>query len=1040
MEIYEVRFTNKTTGEDYTDFTTKNKEEALAHKDSLKLLGYKNPHIKHTFKNGGKAKEQKKLYENIVEERQQRKAKQLRDALIKEGFYVGNPNTSITDFGVSTYISFDDKFDQHRKFRISDHSVTNFDRVFGEYHYNEESDINEIIKKVKKDIEDFGKLTSERKKLFDLDNTRTIKANKKWDEIKPKFQGLCFKINHRTYQTIEEFSKNKNRTNIYQKFIGKNRFGENAYYYEWTEPKNECEFCELNPSRDFIENYINNEKEYGGKITIKAENGMKTPSKFEIGYRPGFLKGNVVLGKEITIKLPNGETPKGRFAIVELNDVLASHNEHTFNSTIGYPLDSNGQNINDRNYQQDQNAQAKVKEFAQDLQPDRLISTSRTPSGTPVISIDGIVLSGNNRTMSIKLAQQQFPEKYAEYIDFLIEEIQAYGFYGAGKTKSGNGIYVNYDMGAKQFENPLLVRIDYDVKEYNTMELAKWNKDTKKSEKPIDKAIKLGKILLGSERCQNIISDVVGQYETFTEFYSNLADQKRIKDTLIDCNILTTQEIPAYFYERGFTDQGKELIENLLAGMVLSQEGLVASNEGGARAFRQTIITSLPVLTQNIALGDDSLKKELNEALLLQAKMTNNKLSFFDLLAQTNIFDEKPSKWGVYINRLLASGRNKFKGAIEGYNASILNSNEANLFGDKPTKEEIFDTFIASKIDTQERQAIEQAYPNEQAMPKSNTIEIKEMETPKIIYVDKSKETINTTKNMQQNNLNPFVNGEFFVEHPEKILAKTEQGENWRTKATITIYKGSIADVERIDADENFVTADLESDPNISVVKQSVKNATDTDTEVVDNLTRAINVSRIDESKKALRKVKKSKPTLEHKEAQHDNDIIGLAENFAKLSPNVPMEDVMAFLIYQKERGREVTNKEWITMTGLNTDDLYSADLRRKLVESGHLYYFNGGYLPSYLYFAENIYDKQMRLVPATETAQGSGQDKDYIIENYGLETYNNQVEKLALAFHKQYEKRLLIKGDNKEGLMIIPISDFAKKFKIKTSPRTFQR
>jgi predicted kinase/TfoX/Sxy family transcriptional regulator of competence genes len=1025
-EIYEVRFTDKKTGEDYTDFTTKNKDEALSHKESLKLLGYKNPHIQHTFKNGG--------------------------------------------------------------------------------------------------------------------------------------------------------------------------------------------------------------------ATMKAENGMKTPSKFEVGYRPGFLKGQVVLGKEITIKLPNGETPRGQFAIVELNDVLASHNEHTFSSTDGYPLDINGQNVNDRNYQQDQNAQAKVQEFAQDLQPDRLISTSRTPSGTPVISIDGVVISGNNRTMSIKLAEQQFPEKYAEYVDFLLEEIQAYGFYGAGRTKTGKGIYVNHAMGAKQFENPLLVRIDYDVKEYNTMELAKWNKDTKKSEKPIDKAIKLGKILLGSERCQNIISDVVGQYETFTEFYSNLADQKRIKDTLIDCNILTTQEIPAYFYERGFTDQGKELIENLLAGMVLSQEGLVASNEGGARAFRQTIITSLPVLTQNIALGDDSLKTELNEALLLQAKMTNNKLSFLDLIAQTNIFDEKPSKWGVYMNRLLASGRNKFKGAIEGYNASVLNSNEANLFGDKPTKEEIFDTYIASKIDPQERQAIEQSYPKEQSKPsedefrsamqksietklKSNDelltydqfcikisgkkqtdkddngylfwqdlykkytqtptkyidtdgtplgtfdynsrvdadfknypetynlwspyeikVDVKKTQellkflkenigktftftapmlndgNPEFIslktangwggfnkegeddwtdedlrqkptqyhiqigYVSEDENPIHwkrkvptgwwsimydtngnlvdrhgephaleleqqanktasqdepiknkTSKPMEKITTNPFVNGDFFAEHPEKVLATTEQGENWRTKAKITIYKGSISDVERIDADENFLTADLESDPNISVIKQSVKNATDVDTEVADNFKKAIDVSRTDETKKALRKVKKSKPILEQKEAKHDNEIVGLAENFTKLSPNVPMEDVMAFLIYQKERGREVTNTDWITMTGLNVDELYSSETKRKLVESGHLYYFNGNYLPSYLYFAENIYDKQMRLVPATENAQGSGQDKDYIIENYGNETYNNQVEKLAVAFKKQYEKRLLIKGDNKEGLMIVPISDFAKNFKIKT-------
>lgn len=773
-----------------------------------------------------------------------------------------------------------------------------------------------------------------------------------------------------------------------------------------------------------------------GGATLKAENGMKTQTKFEVGYRTDFTRklasvvGQVILGKEITIKLPNGEMPKGQFAIVELNDVLASHNEHTFSTTEGYPLDSNGQNINDRNYQQDQNAQAKVLEFAQDLQPDRLITTSRTPSGTPVITIDGVVISGNNRTMSIKLAQQLYKDKYKEYCDFLIEEINAYGIFG----RYDNNYYKFKTNNQKEvaFYNPLLVRIDYDVKEYNTMELAKWNKDTKKSEKPIDKAIKLGKILLGSERCKNVISEIVGQYETFTEFYSNLADQKRIKDTLIDCNILTTQEIPAFFYEKGFTEQGKELIENLLAGMVLSQEGLVASNEGGARAFRQTIITSLPVLTQNLALGENSLTKEINEALLLQANMTNSKLSFIDLLAQTNIFGEKPSERSVYMNRLLASGRNKFKSAIESYNSSILDSNEANLFGDKPTNEEIFETIITSKIDPQERTAIEKAYPKEQskpsedefrsAMQKSIETKLKEIEKPTDI-----------TKPMETSKTNPFVNGDFFIEHPEKVLATTEQGENWRTKAKITLYKGSISDVERIDADEDFLTADRESDPTISVIKQSVHNATDIDTEVADNLSKAIEQSKTDESKKALRKVKKSKPEMPGVQTQKDIDIVGLAENFAKLSPNIPMEDVMAFLVYQKDRGREITKSEWIEMTGLDRNELYSPELKTKLVEGGNLNYFNGQYLPSYLYFAENVYDKKMRLIHATENSKGSGHDKDYIIENYGLETYNNQVSRLEEVFSVQYKKRLLITGDSTTGLMVIPISEFAHKFNIKT-------
>lgn len=204
-------------------------------------------------------------YKDIEKQRQQKKAKELKNALIKEGFIVSNPNTSLTDFGVSTYIYLIDKFNVSRKFRISDHSVTNLDRVFGEYHYNEKSDVNSIIKNVKNDIDETAKLVSKRKELSDLDNKRTIEADNKWDKIKSDFKDLCFKKNDRTYQNIEEFSKNKNRANIYQRFIEKNRFGEDAFYYEWTEPKNANELCKDKPSREFIENYVSTYKN-GGDI------------------------------------------------------------------------------------------------------------------------------------------------------------------------------------------------------------------------------------------------------------------------------------------------------------------------------------------------------------------------------------------------------------------------------------------------------------------------------------------------------------------------------------------------------------------------------------------------------------------------------------------------------------------------------------------------------------------------------------------------------------------------------------------------------
>ena len=277
------------------------------------------------------------------------------------------------------------------------------------------------------------------------------------------------------------------------------------------------------------------------------------PETPKVGYNTDFLKTPILKGKEIQIKMPNGDSRKGQFAIVDLDKIKASHNEKSYGNTEGYPLDANGENVNDRNYTGDVNSQAKIIEYAQNLEPDRLITTSRTPAGTPIITVDGIVVSGNNRTMSIKLAVTDYPEKYKEYLEFLEEELSAFFPENIQMQQHESSGHVRFiqDGGktySDYFHNPVLVRIDYDFPAYNALELSLYNKDTKKSERPIDKALKLGKILESSEKCTTVITNIVGQYETFSEFYSNGNDQKKMKDSLVSCNSFLNYYVWFFFY------------------------------------------------------------------------------------------------------------------------------------------------------------------------------------------------------------------------------------------------------------------------------------------------------------------------------------------------------------------------------------------------------------------------------------------------------------------------------------------------------------
>lgn len=758
--------------------------------------------------------------------------------------------------------------------------------------------------------------------------------------------------------------------------------------------------------------------DYGGTIlnmdeTLNEVSGLNIFEETATKYAEGGTIGiPALLGKSIELKMPNGEVRRGQFAITDLNNIKASHNEKTFQTTEGYPVDANGENINDRDYKADVNAQNKVREFAQNLEADRLITTSRTPSGSPIINVNGIVVSGNNRTMSLKLAVAEYPEKYDEYEQFLKEEISAFGISDPDQIK--------------QFAHPVLVRIDYDIPALNTLELSKYNKDTKKSERPIDKAVKLGKILQTNERCSTLIGDIVGKYETFSDFYSNITDQKTLMETLINCNILTTQEKPMYFYERGFTEQGKEFVENLLVGLVLNKEALLDMNEN-VKKYRGTIITSLPVLSANSTLGEFSILDDLNRAITLEAKIVNSGLDFKDWINQLNMFEDKPADNVLYLNRLLASGRNKFKGEIEGYNDSVRQNQGESLFGDAPSKQDIFDAHIVQVLPKEELQLIQNS------ARKSEDTRLTEAEI--------------TIKPMEGKNL--FVDGNFFKMHPEKILATQETGSS-RWGNPITLYKGSIDNLSKVEVNKDWMGA-INNNPLISVIDTGLVDLTNKSTGALDNITNAIAQSEKDIKKKRERKSKEKVEKTEVATSPLDGlETLSIKEVYnmkmgdsETLNGQISQMELRVFLWYQDSIGRTITNPEWYELAEISMDKIMSLgkeatkeSMLREWVENSLVFYDGkmDRLVPSFLYLSGNVYEKYNRIV-TSDLSENIGTDAEYIIKTYGQNVYDNQVKAIQKLFQKKYESRLVLTGasDDKSGLTLLPNAKFSKKFMIQT-------
>ena len=144
---------------------------------------------------------------------------------------------------------------------------------------------------------------------------------------------------------------------------------------------------------------------------------------------------SILKGRTNNVKTAKGTKVSTIFALVEADDVIASHTA-TGAKNPQYP-----QELQPRDREREAST-AWVAKVSNDLDPDSLGRSGRADTGAPITGDDLVVESGNGRTMAIKLAYQN--GKADEYKEFLIDEADYFGF---------------APEQVEAFEQPILIRI-----------------------------------------------------------------------------------------------------------------------------------------------------------------------------------------------------------------------------------------------------------------------------------------------------------------------------------------------------------------------------------------------------------------------------------------------------------------------------------------------------------------------------------------------------------------------------------------------------
>ena len=303
-----------------------------------------------------------------------------------------------------------------------------------------------------------------------------------------------------------------------------------------------------------------------------------------------------VVGSADIITLPDGSKLRGHYVLTEAGAATASHDvNNAYKPTEGFPIDENGQSVNDRDYERDEDARKISRSIADNYD-------SRALQSVTVVDNNGITLSGNGRNIAGELAAQQGTD--GAYIDYLREFPQKYGL-TAEQVQS--------------MQHPRVHFVPDEVLPYDAATFARFNAQEMKSQSKPEAAVKLGKVV-PDNTFGNIVRSLA-QYDRLSDFYANEKDANGAIMELVKAGVVNDKQLPELRTGDALSAVGRELLENTLIGKVFQSNPDAVRQIIAQPGIKQSIVMALSEIAHNRTLANGyDLSEELSNAVDLVAR------------------------------------------------------------------------------------------------------------------------------------------------------------------------------------------------------------------------------------------------------------------------------------------------------------------------------------------------------------------------------------------------------------------------------------
>ncbi|MBS1635391.1 MAG: hypothetical protein JST26_05665 [Bacteroidetes bacterium] len=286
---------------------------------------------------------------------------------------------------------------------------------------------------------------------------------------------------------------------------------------------------------------------------------------------------------------------------------------------------------------------------------------------------------------------------------------------------------------------------------------------------------------------------------------------------------------------------------------------------------------------------------------------------------------------------------------------------------------------------------------------------------------EKSKAETKNTKPAKLNTLELLSGDTWFKQHPEKILGEQYQTTD-RFNKPVTKVKGTLENVTQGIQVPSMAhpNENTKEEPEIpkAKIKESLAKLLD-DPEKKSNLERVIQQTKKEHAEKKLRKLKGEK---EKYEDGCPEEYLCFSDILKEYNKGISDEEIKAWIWYK--RRVHGYNDEKVVLNAKNGWSKYvvplgeSAKPLKNWLETGIVCCYMGSFMPSVLYYAENIYERESQLL----------KEKEAIIQEHGQAQFERQWNGLEKV---KPPKLTLADPDLNKRLFIKPDSSFAKEIEI---------